>query len=228
MKIASWVFIPCSLLVAPLLTGNSLLCADIREEVTAVDRHEWVRVAQKLVGRLSRVVDEATESQGGKRLADWTHAERLIWQLWLITGNAPDLRSQGKLDALSPHHVEDYERFVNEHADLSEEQLHRRGLIAARRSFASPLCYATLQYVMKKTGSSTGPLIYTTPTRKMPLLSPNEAECKMLLGTYNVWLVREFQFAKWDSTRRQFRESERRAIDISDLGAAVTEIPSRR
>ena len=174
------------------------------------------------------VIDGAPESPSAKMLYARLDANRLIWELWVATGNPPELDGNGKLKSLSRRHVENYRQFISECADFSEEDVHRRGLLSARRSFRSSLCFATLQYLNKRTGTSSGPIIWATPPYKILQFSPSEIECQNLSVTYDRWLVENLPFMKWDPKKRPFHTGDGRAIDTSKLGMAVSDVRVHR
>ncbi len=217
------------LLYATSFGASSLAQPEAPEKSKSTTHEAWLKDAKALLDELSGVIDGIPDdSRSLKHFTDWQNADRLIWKPWVVTGNPPKLEEGGKLKPLSRHHVEDYRLFLAEYGHLPEEDLRRRALISARKSFASPLCFATLQYLNQLTGSSVGPLIWVTPHRKILLFSPSETECQNLSATYDRWLVRNHSSVKWDSRRRQFRAGDGRAIDVTDLGIAVSDVRVHR
>lgn len=190
----------------------------------ASDEKKWVSQANELIAELSEVLaslpDEEltarvfevltsesdslngtplppTEKTAGlfKKLCTCRRkADYLIWKLWLVTGHPPVLQTPTGVNVLSESHIDNYRQFVNEHAHLTSQQLHQRGILNAGSAFASPLCYSTLKYVDTLTGHRglwmSGPLIISS--RKIVLLLPDEADRRKLLVTYVLWLARNF------------------------------------
>lgn len=189
------------------------------------EKNDWHSQAKTVLTELREVIASKTEWPNGNPIPDWREAEQLIWKLWMVTGHPPVLETSTRLDPLSESHVDDYRQFINEHAELSPGQLHKLGVFNARASIASPLCYNTLKYVDAITGNSAAqsPIIYTTPSKSIILLLPDEEDCRELSDAYMRWLRSSFRHATWNSERGRF-EAINQSLGTEELHDVVTQI----
>jgi hypothetical protein len=222
-------------LQAPLSSANAYGQVADPSKKSAQDREEpWVGESKRLIEKLRSLANDTPKIGSPDRytLAEWLKSvapqmdklvdcryegNELLWDLWLLTGQCPQIDKGKSLDEYLRDNAVMYQEYVSRHASLSEEEVVRLALTAAIDTFASSRWYMTLRYLEKKVGFRTithdGERVYiivhVTPSYKIiesPLSNGSYGRLRVAIKR---WLSNNKDGMIWDSTVRQFRPREK-------------------
>lgn len=154
----------------------------------------------------------------------------LLWRLWLTTGMAPLQRMQNEsFSAMLSRNATEFERYVKQHAHLSEEELGRLGLANAVRSLGSPLWYPTMKYLTEKIDVQFDCIIsiHVFPAQliiEQPLNSDSYAR---LSSALSAWLEANKERIVWDEKARRFRPRDREFVRVTELSRVLLEAATK-
>jgi len=211
--------------ISVLASGPCKSVSDSVTEARKETQHHWVTEAEELIQELLDLAHDTREIEVpdsdypvkalgaiapyAKELFEKRDkGHELLWKLWLVTGLPPDTVGQHKsLQAFFRRSASTYQRYVTEHADLTEEEIDRLGLSNAVESFGSPLWYTTLEFLEKKSGfrMKWHCRIHVIPHDRIISSPLPEESYDRLSDALKRWLDANRGRMVWDSRARGFR-----------------------
>ena len=157
---------------------------------------------------------------------DQKKIDDVLWNLWLITGMPPLVRDENlSLRKYVETNASAFKKYINEHAELNDEELQRIGIKNTVKSIGSPLWYMTMQYLKQKAGVEFDIVIIIRVTPDHVLIEKplSHESYTHLSDATSRWLDLNKKGMIWDSRRCRFSPRNEKYVGTEELAKVILE-----